>query len=121
MKSFALDSNNDILVQNGTFTLVEGAAETVQSVRCRLLMYMGEWFLDTTAGTPYFQEIFIKPANLANIESIFKQRILETDGVTKLNSFFMDYDGGNSRNLSVSFEAETKYGTINLNEVTINV
>lgn len=121
MISRALDSNNDILVRNGRIAVVEEGAETVQHVRTRLLFYLEEWFLDITAGTPYFQEIFTKPANLANIESIIKTRILATEGVQRLTEFAMVYEGPNTRKLNISFSAETTYGEINNEEVTINV
>lgn len=117
----ALDSNNDLLIQAGQFKLVEEGAEVVQHVRTRLQFYMEEWFLDQNAGTPYFQQIFTKPSNLANIESIFKIRILNTPEVEKLTEFALTYDGGSERKLSVSFSAETVYGVINNEQVTINV
>lgn len=117
----ALDSNNDLLIESGNFKLVKDAAETVQHVRSRLLFYMGEWFLDIKAGTPYFQQIFTKPANLANIESILKYRILNTPGVSKLIEFSLDYTGESERRLNVSFTAETIYGMINIEQVTLNV
>lgn len=117
----ALDSNNDLIVENGSLRLVSDGAEVVQHVRTRLLFYLGEWFLDLQAGTPYFQEIFTKPSNLANIESIFKARILETPEINSLIEFSMDYEGESLRKLTVSFSAETVYGTINSQEVTVNV
>lgn len=120
MTGRALDSNNDLIIKGGSFRLVKDAAEVVQHVRTRLLFYYNEWFLDLTAGTKYFQEIFIKPADLANVESILKQRILETPGILTLLEFSMEYEGGRSRKLSVSFSAETIYGLINITEVTIN-
>jgi hypothetical protein len=116
----ALDSNNDLIVENGQLKLVSEGAETVQHVRTRLLFYMEEWFLDLQAGTPYFQEIFTKPANLANIESIFKSRILNTPGVERLTQFAMEYEGNSTRRLTVSFSAETIYGTLDQEKVTIN-
>ncbi len=117
----ALDSNNDLIVEKGNFKLVEDGAEVVQHVRTRLLEYLGEWFLDISSGTPYFEKIFIKPANLANVESILKIRILQTDGVLKLNEFAMDFESVNERELKVSFSAETIFGEINVERVTINV
>lgn len=117
----ALDSNNNLIVENGKLKLVSDGAEAVQHVRTRLQFYLGEWFLDLESGTPYFQQIFTKPANLANIESIFKTRILDTPEVTTLLEFSMDYEGGSSRKLSVSFSAETIYGIIDNEKVTINV
>lgn len=118
----ALDSNNDLVIApKGNLQLVSEGAEVVQHVRTRLQFYLEEWFLDLNAGTPYFQQIFTKPANLANIESIFKSRILNTPEVLTLTEFSMDYEGGSVRRLTVSFSAETTYGVINNEKVTINV
>lgn len=120
MISRALDSNNDLVIKKGQFDIVNDGAEVVQHVRSRLLFYTEEWFLDTISGTPYFQSIFIKPVNLANVESILKQRILQTPGVNELTEFAMNYDGGNSRKLTVVFSALTDFGFIDQDEVTIN-
>lgn len=118
----ALDSNNDIIIgADGSLKLVSDGAEVVQHIRSRLQFFKGEWFLDTNAGVPYFEEIFTKPVNLANIESIFKTKILETPGVSKLTEFTMDYESGANRELVIRFSAETIYGYIDREEVSINV
>lgn len=117
----ALDSNNDLIVSGGRLAVVTDGAEVVQHVRSRLLFYLGEWFLDTEAGVPYFQKIFTKPANIALVESILKIVILRTPGVLKLTEFSSGYDGGSVRKLTVTFGAETIYGVIDTTEVTINV
>jgi len=116
----ALDKNNDLIVESGSLKIVSDGAEVVQHVRSRLLLYMGEWFLDLQAGTPYFQQIFVKPVNLSNVESIFKRRILDTPGIEKLLEFTMVYEGASIRKLTISFSAETIYGNINNEEVTVN-
>lgn len=117
----ALDSNNDLLISKGQLRLVRDGAEVVQHVRTRLQFYLEEWFLDTTAGTPWFQQILVKPANLSNVESILKARILETPEVEGLSEFTMDYEGGSLRKLTVAFTANTTFGTIVGSEVSINV
>lgn len=117
----ALNSNNDLIIENGSLKLVKDGAEVVQHVRSRLQFYLEEWFLDKSAGTPYFQLIFTKPVNLANIESILKNRILSTPGVSILTEFSMVYEGESRRKLNVYFSAETTFGEIISNEVTINV
>lgn len=117
----ALDSNNDLIVENGSLKIVRDGAETVQHVRSRLQFYLEEWFLDLKAGTPYYQSIFTKPANLANIESILKTRILSTPEVLLLNEFSMVYEGESKRRLTVYFSAETTFGQIIGEQVTINV
>lgn len=118
--SRALDSNNDLIIENGSLKLVRDAAEAIQHVRTRLLFYLEEWFLDTSAGTPWLQEVMVKPVNLANVESIIKTRIIQTPGVLTLQEFSMEYDTS-SRRLNVQFTAETEYGEIEDGlEVTIN-
>lgn len=117
----ALDSNNDLILREGSFALVEDGAEAVQHVRTRLLFYLEEWFLDNGAGTPYFQEILVKPANLINTESILKTKILNTPGVARLLTFGLEYEGGSVRRATVTFSAETEFGTIDEEKVTINV
>lgn len=117
----ALDSNNDLIIEGGQLKLVLDGAEAIQHVRTRLQFYLEEWFLDIKSGTPYFQQIFTKPANLANIESIFKSRILNTPEVERLLEFSMDYEGNSTRKLTVSFSAETSFGVIDNEKVTINV
>ncbi len=117
----ALDSNNDLIIRAGQFRLVEESAEAIQHIRTRLQFYLEEWFLDLNSGTPYFQQIFTKPVNLANIESIFKVRILNTPEILRLINFALDYEGGSERKLTVSFSAETTFGVINNEQVTINV
>lgn len=117
----ALDKNNDLIVESGRLKIVEDGAETVQHVRTRLLFFLEEWFLDLRAGTPYYQQIFTKPANLANIESILKARILNTPKVERLLEFSLNYEGESKRLLTVSFSAETSYGLIDNTKVTINV
>lgn len=117
----ALNSNNDLIIEAGNFKLVKDGAEVIQHVRTRLQFYFEEWFLDLKSGTPYFQEIFTKPVNLSNIESIFKARILNTPEVLKLNEFAMQYEGQSKRVLTVTFSAETIFGIIDNEKVTINV
>ena len=116
----ALNGDNDIFVNAASLALVEEGAEVVQHVRTRLLFYANEWFLDLNAGVPYFEEVFVRPANLGNIESLLKTVILQTDGVESLSGFAMEYAGGGSRRLTISFLAQTQYGEIKLDEVSIN-
>lgn len=117
----ALDSNNDLIVKGARLQLVEDGAEVVQHVRTRLQFYLEEWFLDILSGTPYLQQIFTKPVNLANIESILKTKILNTPEVLRLNEFTLNYEGGSSRLLTASFSADTTFGVIDKEKVTINV
>jgi len=118
--SRALGENNDLILQNGSFLTVSDAAQVVQHVRTRLLFYTNEWFLDIQAGVPYFERIFVKPADLADIESILKVQILQTPGVETLTEFNMAYNE-TTRALDVAFSASTEFGDINNQTILINI
>lgn len=116
----AIDSSNDILLQNGKIAMTKDGAEVMQSVLCRLRTFKGEWFLDTSAGMPWYQEVFTRPANLPSIEARIKAEILNTDGVEKLTKFSTSLDR-TLRRLTVSFEAVTSYGEIVKNDVYLTI
>lgn len=121
MKGSALNSNNDLIIENGQIKLVDKAAEVAQHVRTRLQLFLGECFFDVNTGIPYFQSILTKPVNLDNIESILKQTILETDDVLRLETFEMQFSDTEERKLVVNSNVETVYGIINVSGVTVNV
>jgi hypothetical protein len=118
----ALDSARyDIHLINGQRARVTGAAQVRQLVISRLKHFSGSWFLNTSSGIPYFQDIFVRPINLPRAELLLIQEINETVGVSELLSFNIVYDR-KTRHLLVGFEAVTDIAgeTITVNEVGIN-
>lgn len=109
MISRALNSDGDIYFQGARSAFVSDSAEVAQHVSTRLKFFLGEWFLDENAGTPWYQSIFVKPADLAQIEINIKNRILQTGGVTDLVTFNMRYS---PRELVVDFTYTDEYGGI---------
>ena len=85
---------NDIATSGRQF--VTGAEATAQAVRARLRLFLGEWFLDVSQGTPWFQSILGKaPQDVAEIE--LKNRILSAPGVAQIRKFEFDPDLTNRR------------------------
>jgi len=120
MIEHALDDNNDIILKNGSFITVKDGSQVVQHIRTRLLFYLGEWFMDKRAGTPWFQQVFIKPVNLTIIENVIKSRITDTPELKMITEFSMSLTDPNSRKLEITFSAETESGVINKEEIFIN-
>lgn len=116
--SFASDSNNEFIIENGEFVLSREGAQVVQNVKERLLSYLDDFFLDRTHGVPYYQSIFTKPFNLNLTESLLKLQIIRTEGVETLTSFQTQFDPV-TRALTVTFVFLTTFGTVE--GVTINV
>ncbi len=91
----ALDARTHdlVLAPDGNLAMAEDNEAIAQHVKQRLLFYRGEWFLDTEAGVPWFQEIFVRPHNDGIIEALIKREILDTDGIVELTEFEMQVDG----------------------------
>lgn len=103
------DADGDYTFGRGDNTFLINSPDTVaQAVKTRFLLWRGQWFLDTTAGTPYIQSVLGKQSpdvyNLA-----IRQHILQTQGVNSIISFDTSV---NSTTRRVSFTAtiDTIYG-----------
>jgi hypothetical protein len=112
---FKLDPlEHDILWKNGPLTkdcTTQPYTETVgQRLKIRLLTFMGEWFLDTTYGVPYWQRLLgIKQTSKAAIDLIFQQQILAESGVKEIVSFDSTFK---NRQYSLSFRVKVVTGQI---------
>ena len=108
--------DGDIDVTSNDLSFVTGSDEVKQLLRQRLRMFLGEWFLDTTKGIPYFQSILKKNPNPVSIDSAFKNEILETPGILELFEFELNVDAS-LRKLTLDFRAVSTDGIIDFSEV----
>lgn len=110
------DGLSDLLVVNGDLILVADMAAIRQEIYIRLQFVAGEWFLDTTAGLPYFDSILVKSPNLAAIRTIFMDEILASAGVKSVLKLDLDFNK-KERSLTVSFSVNTDLGKLDDNLV----
>ncbi len=90
--------NGDIATSGRQF--LTGKAETALNVQYRLRLFRGEYFLDATDGTPWFQAILGK--TLSGIAEVnIKQRILRAPRVFGIRKFDYATDR-NQRKITVS-------------------
>ena len=76
---------------DGNLSMVTGAHAVGQHVRQRLGFFQGEWFLDTTAGVPWLDDILGRRYSPALAEAVVKAEILATHGVTEITSFSVSF------------------------------
>lgn len=86
-----------------------------QAVWTRLRLWVGEWFIDTTEGTPY-QQAALGTNKRATIEPAIRQRILNTQNVTSIESFDLVIDPDN-RKATISAVINTAFGSTQLQGV----
>jgi len=107
MKVRRLGEDGDLVTRGRMFQSERQAI--AQTIVTRLKLFLGEYFRDVTDGTPWFQQILGKPANLNAVEAILRNRIARSPGVVRLLSFDLQFDL-NSRALSVQAQVLTVYG-----------
>lgn len=101
-----LDSNHDLALSTGNDAeLVDGLDRIRQQITVTLLTFLGEWFLDTTWGVPYFERIMIKSPNRAEIENIIRAKVRDVPGVTAV------------QRVEVELDSRTREGRITLPDI----
>lgn len=105
-----LDVFGDVDFTDNEISLVTETDAIAQHLRIRLRTFLGEWFLDTRIGMPYFEEFLVKNPNRLVMDARLREAILETPGIASLTSINYELDGF-TRALSISFEAVLVSGT----------
>lgn len=112
MRYRKLDENGDYMLGRRDQFYVDREAVT-QAVKTRLRLLLGEWWENTEDGLPLFQEIlntFHAPDQRAEqIDLLFSERILGTQGVSEILSFDSDINM-QTRTYSAHCLIQTMYG-----------
>ena len=97
--------------------LVNSPACVGQTVLTRLRLWLGDWFLDTSDGTPWMR-ILGKP-NGVSPDIYIKQRILATPGVSGIVSY-TGVNNASTRSYTVTATISTIYSVGGVNTTTIS-
>ena len=105
-------SYNDAVFINGQLTL-EGVSSTpaevvAQRLQIRLQSFLGEWFINTAYGVPYWQRLLGKRANKTAVDRIFQEQILGERGVREITSFSSTFQ---NRTYEMSFRVRALDGS----------
>lgn len=111
-RDLLMDADGDLAQPVGDLVPAAGAEAVAQSLRMRLSMFRGEWFLDLDAGVPYFETVLVKNPNMTAIRAVFRSEILATPGVLGLLSLSLNYVAAD-RSLRVDFAVSTAFGALN--------
>lgn len=106
-----LDNNHDIDLSTNELQLTSGIDAIAQDLEIALSFFLGEWFLDTRLGVPYFQKIIGQKPRLNVIREIYRKACLQVNGVKSIFDLTLDFDRP-TRKLFVSLRAGTIDGVI---------
>lgn len=110
-----LDDNGNLVFP---IVWLSGIDAIVQGVRCRLRLWLGEWFLKLEDGVDW-QDIFgSKPMNQSLLESEVQKQILATPGVDGVVQLSVTLDNA-ARSATVTAVASTAFGDTPVMTLTV--
>ncbi|CAD5276570.1 conserved hypothetical protein [Bosea sp. 62] len=110
-----LDENGDYSFGRGPVDFWRDVPDAVaQSVRTRLHLEQGEWYLDSQEGTPWRTQVLGKRTENTR-DLMIQMRVTETPGVNELVSYSSDLNR-ETRGFSVGLTIDTIYGPASLVE-----
>lgn len=103
-------------------SIVTGKEEVLQRVVDRLRRELGEWFLATDSGVPWYSDTSSNKEGLlglgigrkSTVDLVIRTVILDTEGVKLINSMSFLFDNS-TRTYSLYFSILTNYGTAETN------
>jgi hypothetical protein len=101
-----LSDTHDLYVSDvGATALIVSLADAVrQRTSIRLQLFLGEWFLNTRLGIPYFRDVLVKNPDFSVIRALVRERVLSDPDVVAVPLVSFDYDPA-VRTLSITVEA----------------
>jgi hypothetical protein len=99
----------DLALTSGSARAIDGSAYAKQKVAVRCQFYLGEWFLNSKEGIPYFRDVLVKNPNPDTVRSVFRRTILSVPGIVSVDSLKYSLDS-QTRIASISFQATYQDG-----------
>lgn len=111
MRTLALDLvTGDLRLDAGSLVVVDGADALAQRIRCRVRLWLGEWFADTSIGVPWQQILGTKNAQ-SFAEATLRRVVATCPGVSHVDAFSFAFDGPR-RAAAVGFRVTATDGTV---------
>jgi hypothetical protein len=113
MRYRRLDANGDMTFGQGLGNFWINQPEAVaQSVLTRLRLNLGEWFYDTSDGTPWNTEV-LGERTQSTRDVVVQDRVQTTTGVVEIISYGSLFDP-NTRTWTAAMTLQTVYGPVAL-------
>lgn len=109
MRYRILAEDNDYSFGNGQLDFYNNVPAAVgQAVETALLLWLGEWYLDTTVGTPYVQGVLGKTSQDV-ADGTIQTVVLNIQGVDDISNYQSSIDP-NTRAMTIQMTINTVYG-----------
>lgn len=87
------------------------AEDTQQRLQAKYGLFLGEWFLDTREGVPYYRDVLKRGPNMTVVRSVLQKVATDDPAVENVTRFDVVLDAA-TRRLSVEFTAQLTSGEV---------
>lgn len=109
MRYRILTPEGDYSFGNGQLDFYNNIPAAVgQAVETALMLWLGEWYLDTSLGTPYINGVLGKHSQ-AIADGTIQNAVVNVQGVTDISSYESIFNN-EKRSMSVKISINTIYG-----------
>lgn len=117
MRTFKVDDDNRLVIENGNFVIVEGIEAVKYSCEQAVKTQYGEMIFDIQGGIPYSAIVWNGQPNLIQVDAFLRKVILEVPEVIGISSLDIDVS---KNTLSYQATIKTTYGEVTLNDLRIS-
>lgn len=111
-------TDGDLVISGGDIQTVSGRMATRQRLEQKLLLWRGEWFLDTDAGFPWLQSVVGQRPTPQVVRSLVFDLVQSDPSVRSVENLVLNQDNV-ERRLEISFDARLTSGETETIEVAI--
>lgn len=111
MRTWFFKDGEPILDPEGNIKVIEGVESLAENVDQRLQLFKGKYFMETTAGVPYFEEIITKPVDPGLAASVLNAEISKEPEVTSIGNVSASLDR-NLRNFNYDATINSIFGPV---------
>ncbi len=115
-KAIKLTDTNDLDFSTGSLIIIDEKEELAQRIKVSLQTWLGEWFLDNSAGVDWLT-LMERGTNIIKVKTEIQVNILQFEEVTQIQDFKVTFDNA-SRRFDISGKIFSIFGngSINLSE-----
>lgn len=97
-------SGSDLAIEGNGLVWANSVDAIAQHLRIKLRFFLSEYHLDTSLGIPMYEDVLVKNPNRLSLQSIYREIILETEGVVSIDYFNFTFDRA-TRRMLLDFDA----------------
>ncbi len=114
MRTLYFKDSELVLDSKGNIKVITGLESLVENIDQRLKLFKNKYFMDKTAGVPYFEDIIKKPVDPGLVASILNTEILKESEVTGIGSVEIDLDA-ETRKFNYNAQVKSIFGNFEVN------